>query len=80
MRIGIDARLYLAERTGIGSYTAHLLQSFARRTDGDEFVLFTDQPVPLPGPNFTNQVIAVRKRILWTLVFLPLRLRRRPVA
>lgn len=75
MRIGIDARLYRAERTGIGSYTAHLIQSFARLAAEDEFVLFTDAPVPLPGVNFRNSVIDVRKRILWTLCFLPFRLR-----
>ncbi len=79
MRIGIDARLFLAERTGIGSYTSHLIQSFADLAGEDEFVLFTDRPVPLPGPNFTNEVIAVRKRILWTLFSLPLRLRSCPV-
>jgi glycosyltransferase involved in cell wall biosynthesis len=79
VRIGIDARLFLAERTGIGSYTSHLLHSLADLTREEEFVLFTDKPVPLPGPNFTNEVIAVRKRILWTLFSLPLRLRRRPV-
>jgi len=41
----------------------------------DDFLLFTDAPVPLPGPNFSNSVIGVRKRILWTLFFLPFRLR-----
>jgi glycosyltransferase involved in cell wall biosynthesis len=41
----------------------------------DDFLLFTDTPVPLPGPNFGNSVINVRKRILWTLFFLPFRLR-----
>lgn len=74
MLIGIDARLYLAERTGIGSYTAHLIQALARVAPEEEFLLFTDKPVPLPGPNFTNIVIGVRKRILWTLFFLPARL------
>jgi hypothetical protein len=79
VRIGIDARLLLAKRTGIGNYTSHLLQSFADITREDEFVLFTDTPVPLPGSNFTNEVIGIKKRILWTLFFLPLRLRSRPV-
>jgi glycosyltransferase involved in cell wall biosynthesis len=75
VRIGIDARLYRAERTGIGSYTAHLIQSFARLAREEEFLLFTDEPVPLPGPNFSNPVIRVKKRILWTLLFLPFMLR-----
>ena len=79
MRIGIDARLFLAERTGIGSYTSHLIHSLADLTREEEFVLFTDRPVPLPGPNFTNEVINLRKRILWTMFSLPLRLRSRPV-
>lgn len=76
MRVGIDARLYLADRTGIGSYTAHLLQAFARIAGDDEFVLFTDAAVACPEKNFRNVPVAVRKRILWTLFFLPLRLRR----
>jgi glycosyltransferase involved in cell wall biosynthesis len=75
VRIGIDARLYHADRTGIGSYTAHLLQSFARLAPEDEFVLFTDTALSPPGPNFSNAVIKVRKRILWTLLFLPFTLR-----
>ena len=79
MRIGIDARLYLAERTGIGSYTAHLVQSFAEQAPGDEFVLFTDRQVPVPAANFSNAVIEVKKRILWTLFFLPVALRSRKV-
>jgi len=79
VRIGIDARLYLAERTGIGSYTAHLVQSFAEQAPGDEFVLFTDRQVPVPAANFSNAVIEVKKRILWTLFFLPVALRSRKV-
>jgi glycosyltransferase involved in cell wall biosynthesis len=76
VRVGIDARLYLADRTGIGSYTAHLLQSYARCAGTDEFVLFTDTAVSCPEKNFRNVPITVRKRILWTLFFLPLRLGR----
>lgn len=76
MRVGIDARLYLADRTGIGSYTAHLLQTFARIAGDDEFVLFTDEAVACPEKNFRNVSIGVKKRILWTLFFLPLRLGR----
>jgi glycosyltransferase involved in cell wall biosynthesis len=76
VRVGIDARLYLADRTGIGSYTAHLLQTFARVAADDEFVLFTDSAVACPEQNFRNVPIHVRKRILWTLLFLPLRLGR----
>ncbi len=75
MRIGIDARLYLAERTGIGSYTAHLIQSLVRLAPEEEFLLFTDGPIPMPGPNCSNPVIGVKKRILWTLFFLPFKLR-----
>lgn len=79
MRIGIDARLCLAERTGIGSYTAHLVQSFAEQATGDEFVLFSDRQIPVPAANFSNTVIGVRKRILWTLFCLPVALRSRKV-
>jgi len=79
VRIGIDARLYQAERTGIGSYTAHLLHSYARLAPEDRFVLFTDGPLEPPAPNFSTAVTGGKKRILWTLFSLPLALRSHPV-
>jgi glycosyltransferase involved in cell wall biosynthesis len=78
VRIGIDARLVTAPRTGIGSYTENLIRALARVDREDEFVLFTDEPLPaLPGPNFTNAVLPVRQRLLWTFGALPLACRAR---
>lgn len=72
MRIGIDARLATAPRTGIGSYTGSLLAALGRGGGSDQFVLFTDKP--LPGPprqGFANTVLPVRQRYLWAFGSLP---------
>ena len=79
MRIGIDARLLDSERTGIASYTAHLVQSLAGLEGGEKFVLFTDRTVAVPGPNFSNVVIPTKRRVLWSFLRLPARLRREEI-
>lgn len=72
MRIGIDARLAAAPRTGIGSYTGSLLAALARVGGPDEFVLFSDRPLPGPVlPRFDNAVLPVKQRLLWTFGALP---------
>lgn len=40
MRIGIDARMHGASFTGIGRYTAELIQHLAKENSGHEYVLF----------------------------------------
>jgi len=72
VRVGIDARLITAQRTGIGSYTASLVAALARLGSPEEFVLFTDEPLTeLPQRGFTNAIIPVKKRLLWTFGALP---------
>ena len=66
----------MGERTGIGSYTAHLIEAFAGLAPEDEFALFTDRPMDLPGPNFSNPVVKMPKRIVWTYYSLPRELRK----
>jgi len=77
VRIGIDARLAGAPRTGIGSYTANLVAALARVGGPDSFVLFTDRPlVPLPGAAFSNEVLPMPRRLVWTFGSLPRACRR----
>ncbi len=72
LRIGIDARLAGAPRTGIGCYTANLVAALGRVAGPEQFVLFTDQPLrSLPGPAFSNEVLPVPRRLIWTFGSLP---------
>lgn len=77
MKIGIDARLAAAPRTGIGCYTANLVAALARCGGPERFTLFSDEPLPeLPGPTFTNVVLPVKRRLVWTFGALPRACRR----
>ncbi len=72
MRIGIDARLAAAPRTGIGSYTGSLVAALGRIDGPDEFVLFTGEALPGPARRrFSNVVLPVKQRQLWTFGALP---------
>jgi glycosyltransferase involved in cell wall biosynthesis len=72
VRIGIDARLANGPRTGIGSYTANLLAALGRAGAPEQFVLFSDRPLPPPaGPAFSNEALPVRHRLVWTFGTLP---------
>jgi len=72
VRIGIDARLATAPRTGIGSYTESLVAALGRAGGTDEFVLFTDEPLRgSQHQGFTNVVLPVKQRLLWTFGSLP---------
>lgn len=72
MRIGIDARLAAAPRTGIGSYTGSLVDALARIGGPDRFVFFSDEPLQgTREQRFTNAVLPVKQRLLWTFGALP---------
>jgi len=72
LRIGIDARLAAAPRTGIGSYTGSLVDALGRIGGPDQFVLFSNEPLPGPSqPRFENPVLPVKQRLLWTFGSLP---------
>lgn len=72
MRVGIDARLAAAPRTGIGSYTGSLVAALGRCGGTDQFVLFSDEPLPgHPHERFANAVLPVKHRLLWTFGALP---------
>ena len=47
MRVAVDARALLGQRTGIGTYTCSLSEALAART-GWEVGLFTPRPLPQP--------------------------------
>lgn len=76
MRIGIDARLAAAPRTGIGSYTANLVAALAGAAPQERFVLFSDAPLAEPGPGFETVVLPGARRLVWTFASLPGALRR----
>jgi glycosyltransferase involved in cell wall biosynthesis len=72
LKIGIDARLAAAPRTGIGSYTGSLVEALGRIDGPDQFVLFSDKPLPVtPEQRFTSTVLPVKQRLLWTFGALP---------
>jgi glycosyltransferase involved in cell wall biosynthesis len=75
MRIGIDARLANAPRTGIGSYTAHLVAALARAGAPERFVLFADAPLAAP-PGCEVVVVPGGNRHVWTFGRLPAACRR----
>jgi glycosyltransferase involved in cell wall biosynthesis len=75
MRIGIDARLANAPRTGIGSYTANLVAALARTGAPERFVLFADAPLAAP-PGCETVVLPGRHRHAWTFAKLPAACRR----
>jgi glycosyltransferase involved in cell wall biosynthesis len=78
VRVGIDARLAVAPRTGIGSYAANLVAALGRAGAPERFVLFTDEPLPAPpGPGFEAAVLPVRRRLVWTFGALPAACRAR---
>jgi glycosyltransferase involved in cell wall biosynthesis len=77
VRIGIDARLADAPRTGIGCYTANLIAALGRVGGPERFVLFGDAPLaPPPGPAFSSVVLPQPRRLVWTFGALPAACRR----
>jgi len=80
VRIGIDARLAAAPRTGIGSYTGSLVEALGEIGGPDQFLLFTDEPLPASAvarQRFTTVVLPVKQRLLWTFGALPRACRQR---
>ena len=57
MRVGLDATPLTLSSGGLCRYTAQLALALAREFPGDDFVLLSDQPFPLPPqacPNLTR--------------------------
>jgi len=75
MRIGIDARLANAPRTGIGSYTAHLVAALARAGGPGAPRALCRRPARGP-PGCEAVVVPGRSRHVWTFGRLPLACRR----
>ncbi len=74
--IGLDARLYAGNYTGMGVYTRGLIDGLARLDRANRYLLFTDRATASPADNFTVVRVPGAKRILWTQVLLPLAARR----
>lgn len=53
LRIGVDARELLGDRTGVGRYLGELLRRWTVRPDADSrrFILYAPEPLPLPLPS-----------------------------
>jgi glycosyltransferase involved in cell wall biosynthesis len=62
LRVGVDAREIIGDRTGVGQYLGELLQRWTRRGDAAarRFVLYAPEPVPLRFPADTTEVRIVR--------------------
>lgn len=58
MKIGIDARPLIGQRTGIGNYLFGIVQALGRIANGHTFVLYSPRalPVPLPGPQWQSRI------------------------
>ncbi|MGE5413436.1 MAG: glycosyltransferase family 4 protein [Syntrophomonadaceae bacterium] len=78
MKIAVDGRALLAERTGIGTYTDAIARGLAR-LDGNEVGLFS--PRPLPASAATDPAVSIHADrgelgMLWLQATLPRRLER----
>jgi len=81
MRIGIDARSVLKQRTGVGNYTYNLIQQLSQLDHQNQYVLFyshyRDMKVAIPeiqNPNFQSKFYRFPSRVLnllWSTVGWP---------
>lgn len=78
MRIGIDARLWGEPRSGIGRYTRALVEALLARAPEEDWVLYTDRPLPAPPAGARVRTLPWPQRLLWTLWAAPRDLRRAP--
>jgi glycosyltransferase involved in cell wall biosynthesis len=67
LRIGIDARELLGERTGTGRYLGELLQRWTARSDAQErqFLLYTPEPLTLAFDRAENRVVGGGRGTIW---------------
>lgn len=73
--IGIDARLYSGNYTGIGTYTRSLVDNMAGLDRRNKYVLYTDHHFKRPGNNFAVINIPFPNRTIWTQLLLPAKAR-----
>ena len=81
MRIGIDARSVLKQRTGVGNYTHNLIQHLSQLDRENQYVLFYSHhlnvkfAIPkIDNPNFESKFIRFPNKLLnlmWATVKLP---------
>ena len=77
MKIGIDARLALYNRRGLGRYVYNLIHNLAKIDSTNEYVLYLDRPdnegcFP-EAYNFARRVIRSRNYLLWEQLLFPIR-------
>lgn len=73
MKIGIDARMFLNPKTGVGQYVANLLRAFAEVGPENEYYLYAPRPfkLSLPEGPFYMRIIPSRRSLWWMQVVLP---------
>jgi len=81
MRIGMDARCILVQRTGVGNYTLNLIKGLAKIDQHNSYVLFytwfkkpQENILLIDKKNFKNKVIHIPHRflnLLWRTVRYP---------
>lgn len=78
MKIGIDARLFNLNSTGIGRYTTCLILHLQKLNTSHTFYLFTNRDLPdnLFNRNFKVINIPIKKNLLWIYIFLPFYIRK----
>jgi glycosyltransferase involved in cell wall biosynthesis len=80
MRIGIDARLAVGRRMGIGKHTLHLVRHLLELDRSNEYLLYLSQPdlegVLPTAPNCRQVVLSPAFYPLWEQVALPRAARR----
>jgi glycosyltransferase involved in cell wall biosynthesis len=64
LRVGVDAREIIGDRTGVGQYLGELLRRWTNRADAAtrRFVLYAPEPIPLTFPPGTAEVRILRAR------------------
>lgn len=67
LRIGVDGRELLGDRTGVGRYLGELLRRWVARPDSDlrRFILFTPEELPLRFPDAVQVRVGGRGRGTW---------------
>jgi glycosyltransferase involved in cell wall biosynthesis len=69
--VGLDARLYPGNHTGIGVYTRGLVDGLAALPEDLELVLYTHRPFPPPTASSRVVALPCRTRAVWTQFVLP---------
>lgn len=66
MRVGVDASSLFKHQTGVGNYVAQLLDELCRQRPGDQYFLYSNNPIHFHGyPNVTQRVSLGTRVVPW---------------